>query len=118
MFLLTAHRHYGARNIGDLDFLSSGHTTTTTRDIISQSNNRLIDLLHLGALVAGLVIVLDGEAELDHAVDAAREGGRLVEREARCEERRLKEQVDRVLDRLVALVGRSLRLELLHDRVL
>mmetsp|Transcript_23684 Transcript_23684/g.67877 ORF Transcript_23684/g.67877 Transcript_23684/m.67877 type:complete len:618 (-) Transcript_23684:487-2340(-) len=91
---------------------------------------RSVHLLHLGALVAvllegrqlldvvRLVVVLDREAELDHAVDAAGKGGGLVEREARGEEGRLEEQVDQVLDRLVALVGGRLRLELLHDRVL
>merc|ERR1719263_2430521 len=58
----------------------------------------LIDLLHLARLVAVLlerrqllavlvlVVVLDGEAELDHAVDAAGKGGGLVEREARGEQ--------------------------------
>merc|ERR1712054_41903 len=76
---------------------------------------RSVNLLHLAALVA---VLLDGEAELNHAVDAAREGRRLVEREARGEQRRLEEEVDEVLDRLVALVGGGLRLELLHDRVL
>merc|ERR1719487_349035 len=65
-----------------------------------------------------LVVVLNREAELNHAVNAAREGRRLVEREARGEQRRLEEEVDEVLDRLVALVGGGLRLELLHDRVL
>merc|ERR1719487_842816 len=65
-----------------------------------------------------LVVVLNREAELNHAVNAAREGRRLVEREARREQRRLEEEVDEVLDRLVALVGGGLRLELLHDRVL
>ena len=46
----------------------------------------LIDFLHLGALIAvllerrqlldivSLIVVLNGEAELDHAVDAAGEG--------------------------------------------
>merc|ERR1712224_1121809 len=76
---------------------------------------RLIDLLHLRAAI---VVVLDREAELDHAVDARGERGGLVEREARREERGLEEEVDEVLDRLVALVRRRLRLELLHDRVL
>merc|ERR1712224_410768 len=76
---------------------------------------RLIDLLHLRAAI---VVVLDREAELDHAVDARGERGGLVEREAQREERGLEEEVDEVLDRLVALVRRRLRLELLHDRVL
>merc|ERR1712166_286003 len=58
------------------------------------------------------------EDELDHAVDAAGEGGGLVEREARGEQRGLEEQVHQVLDRLVALVGGALGLELLHDAVL
>merc|ERR1719371_10924 len=69
-------------------------------------------------VVVALVVVLDREAELDHAVDARGERGGLVEREARREERGLEEEVDEVLDRLVALVRRRLRLELLHDRVL
>merc|ERR1711988_1515388 len=75
-----------------------------------------IDLLHLRALtvvllerrqlldVVRLVVVLDREAELDHAVDAAGKRGGLIEREARREQRRLKQEVDEVLDRLVALV--------------
>merc|ERR1719454_1509720 len=112
---------------------SKGDTATRARVIQSMRSGdplQSIDLLHLRALiavllerrelldVAGLVVVLDREAELDHAVDAAREGRRLVEREARREERRLEEEVDEVLDGLVALVGGGLRLELLHDRVL
>ena len=48
--------------------------------------------------VLGLVVVLNREAELDHAVDAARKGRRLVQGEARGEERRLEEEVDEVLD--------------------
>merc|ERR1719382_1821130 len=88
-----------------------------------------VDLLHLARLVIVLlerrqllaltllVVVLNRETELDHAVDAPGEGGGLVEREARRERRRLEEQVHQVLDRLVALVGRRLGLELLHDRV-
>merc|ERR1719164_289063 len=87
-----------------------------------QQNSRLVDLLHLGGLIAillerwqllnvvRLVVVLDGEAELDHAVDAAGKGRGLVEREARGEERRLEEQVHEVLNRLVALVGGGLGL--------
>merc|ERR1719454_1036182 len=112
---------------------SKGDTATRARVIQSMRSGdplQSIDLLHLRALiavllerrelldVAGLVVVLDREAELDHAVDAAREGRRLVEREARREERRLEEEVDEVLDGLVALVGGGLGLELLHDRVL
>merc|ERR1712216_656724 len=100
--------------------VARGHSVTAS----------LIDLLHLAALVAvllkrrqlldvvGLVVVLDGEAELDHAVDAAGKGRRLVEREAGSQEARLEEQVDEVLDGLVALVGGGLGLELLHDAVL
>merc|ERR1719217_1299560 len=61
-----------------------------------------IDFLHLGCLVCGtlnffqrrqvviiaeaLVIVIDAEAELDHAVDAACELCRLVKAETRCEQ--------------------------------
>merc|ERR1719231_815137 len=62
------------------------------RELMQEDSMSLIDLLHLRALIAVLLErreVLDGEAELDHAVDAAREGRRLVEREARGEQRRL-----------------------------
>merc|ERR1712087_31670 len=103
-------------------------TTMTIAMMTTAMTARSVDLLHLRALVVvllerrqllhvvGLVVVLDREAELDHAVDAAGKGGGLVEREARGEQRRLEEQVDEVLDRLVALVRRGLGLELLHDR--
>mmetsp|Transcript_2822 Transcript_2822/g.5959 ORF Transcript_2822/g.5959 Transcript_2822/m.5959 type:complete len:300 (+) Transcript_2822:299-1198(+) len=98
--------------------------------ITSNLGKNLIDLLHLGALVVvflqrgkllhiiRLIVLLDGEAKLDHAVDAASESRWLVQREARGEQRGLEEQVDEILDRLVALVGGGLGLELLHDRVL
>merc|ERR1712205_213448 len=91
--------------------------TTAARAMRHERVGSSVDLLHLGALIVvllegrqlldviRLVVVLDGEAELDHAVDAAGEGGGLVEREARGEQRGLEEQVDEVLDRLVALVG-------------
>ena len=80
-------------------------------------------VVHVG--VELVVVVVDGEAELDEAykgwisaakelrvarrrnetVDARRERRRLVEAEAGREQRRVVEEPDEVLDRLVALVG-------------
>merc|ERR1712017_2484 len=78
---------------------------------------QLVDLLHLGALVVlerreviivlvlrDLVVLVNGEPELDHAVDAAREGGGLVERETGGEQGGVEEEPDEVLDGLVVLV--------------
>mmetsp|Transcript_76115 Transcript_76115/g.214372 ORF Transcript_76115/g.214372 Transcript_76115/m.214372 type:complete len:252 (-) Transcript_76115:360-1115(-) len=94
----------------------------------------LVDLLHLGSLISGtldllqrrqvvvvgeaLVVVVDAEAELDHAVDAARELRGLVQVEARGQQRGVEEQPDQVLDRLVRLVRGRLLLEFGHDGVL
>merc|ERR1712227_682155 len=64
-----------------------------------------------------VVVVVDRQAELDEAVDARCERRRLVEREARREQRRVIEQPDEVLDRLVRLVGLGLVAERLDDRV-
>ena len=88
------------------------------------STNTLVDLLHLGGLISctldflkrgqvivvaqALVIVVDAEAELDHAVDAAGELGRLIQVEAGGEERSVEEQPDQVLHRLVRLICSSL----------
>jgi len=90
----------------------------------------LIDLLHLGGgLVSALdglklrkvfilfVVINNGQAELDHAVDAASELGRLFEREAGGKKRGVEQQPDKILDGLVGLVGVALGLELGHDRV-
>merc|ERR1711977_617794 len=92
----------------------------------------LIDLLHGRLLVEAVLlerrevvhvrvevvlVVVDRETELDEAVDARREGRRLVEREARRQERRVVEQPDEVLDRLVRLVGLGLVVERLDDGV-
>merc|ERR1719231_64224 len=90
----------------------------------------LVDLLHLGALVVvifegrqlvnviSLVVVLNGKAQFDHAVDARGESSRLFERKAGGKKRGLEEQVHEILDCLVALVSSGLGLKLLHDRVL
>ena len=62
-----------------------------------------IDLLHLGGLlvralnllerrqvvVTRVVVIVDAQAELDHAVDAPGELRRLIQREARSEQRRV-----------------------------
>ena len=55
-------------------------------------------------LVVEAEVLVDGETELDHAVDAAAEGVGLVEGEARGEQRGLEEEEDEILDGLVALV--------------
>jgi len=77
---------------------ASGSALAKKEGVISPlfllSRGHLIDLLHLAALIAvllerrqlldviRLVVVLNGEAKLDHAVDAASKGGGLVKREA------------------------------------
>merc|ERR1719271_321877 len=67
---------------------------------------QLVDLLHLGALIVLegweiiVIVLIDAETELDHAVDAASEGGRLVEGEAGGEEGGVEEEPDKVLDGL------------------
>merc|ERR1719313_1970815 len=63
------------------------------------------------------VVLVDGEAELDHAVDAPGEGVGLVQGEARGEERGLEEEEHQVLHGLVALVGLGALAELVHDGV-
>ena len=84
------------------------------------SNASLVDLLHLGGFVSGtldllerwevvivtqaLVIVIDAQAKLDHSVDAASELRRLIQVEARGEQRSVEEQPDQVLHGLVRLV--------------
>merc|ERR1711904_96010 len=82
------------------------------------AQEHLIDLLHLGALIVlerrEVIIVLisviflssvvNAEAELDHAVDAASKGDRLIQGEARCEQGGVEQQPDKVLDSLVVLV--------------
>merc|ERR1719482_1867402 len=76
------------------------------------AQEHLIDLLHLGALIVlerreviiVLISVVNAETKLDHAVDAASKGDRLIQGEARCEQRGVKQQPDKVLDSLVVLV--------------
>merc|ERR1711959_46533 len=91
----------------------------------------LVNLLHLGRLlvsaldllkrgqvvVTRVVVIVDAQAELDHAVDAAGKLRRLVQVEPGRQERRVEQQPDQVLHRLVRLVRRGLLLELGHDRV-
>mmetsp|Transcript_17764 Transcript_17764/g.57462 ORF Transcript_17764/g.57462 Transcript_17764/m.57462 type:complete len:716 (-) Transcript_17764:251-2398(-) len=92
---------------------------------------RLVDLLHARALVHVLlegghvalvvllevIVLVDAEAELDHAVDAGAEGVGVVEREARGEHGGLEQQEHEILDGLVALVRVAALLELRHDGV-
>merc|ERR1719316_2494017 len=79
-----------------------------------------IHLLHLGSLICSalhflqwgevivvtqaLIIVIDAQAQFDHAVDAACELCWLVKVEARGEQRSVKEEPDQVLYGLVRLV--------------
>ena len=62
----------------------------------------------------GQVVLVDGEAELDHAVDARAKGVGLVQGEAAGQQRSLKQQQHQVLHRLVALVHVSALLQLLQ----
>merc|ERR1719271_1704137 len=91
---------------------------------------QLVDLLHLGALIVlegweiivivlllSGIILIDAETELDHAVDAAGEGGRLVEGEAGGEEGGVEEEPDEVLDGLIVLVLLSTATQSVDDGV-
>merc|ERR1719198_2573125 len=92
-----------------------------------------IHLLHLRGLVRSaldllkrreviiaktLVVVVDAQAEFDHAVDAPRELRGLVQVEARGQQRSVEQKPDQILDGLVGLVCCGLLLQLRHDRVL
>lgn len=61
-----------------------------------------------------LVIIIDGEAKFDHAVDAASELSGLIQVEARCQERGVEEQPDQILHCLVGLVCSRLLPQLLN----
>mmetsp|Transcript_16272 Transcript_16272/g.29323 ORF Transcript_16272/g.29323 Transcript_16272/m.29323 type:complete len:725 (-) Transcript_16272:113-2287(-) len=93
----------------------------------------LIDLLHTAALIGSAVllkrgqifihslaflVLVDAEAELDHAVDPGSKSVGLIEAESRAEEGSLEEEKDEVLDGLVGLVSVAPLLELSHDCVL
>merc|ERR1711865_1008523 len=65
-----------------------------------------------------LIIVINAEAKLDHAVDTPSELCGFIKVESRCEKRGVKEKPDKVLDCLIRLVSCGLLLELSHDRVL
>merc|ERR1712224_232864 len=95
------------------------------------SNRCSVDLFHLGCLIRSaldflkwgeviivtqaLVIIIDAQAQFDHAVDATCELCWLIKVETRGEQRSVKEQPDQVLYGLVRLVCRSLLLQLRHD---
>merc|ERR1712017_39494 len=98
-------------------------------DVVCVGRQQLVDLLHLGALIVlerreviivldvSLIVLVDAKAELDHAVDAAGEGGWLVQGEAGGEEGGVEQQPDEVLDSLVVLVLLGTGAESIHDRV-
>merc|ERR1712086_282479 len=95
--------------------------------------NISVDLLHLGGLVCStlnllqrreliviaqaLIIIIDAEAKLDHAVDAAGKLRWFVQVETRSKQRGIEEEPDQVLHSLVGLVGGGLLLQLSHDRM-
>ena len=94
---------------------SLGNNTNAAHSYHCRSRNRIhifayfrpsINFLHLGGLlvrafnllkrrqvvVARIVVVVDAQAELDHAVDAPGELRRLIQREARRQQRRVEPQ--------------------------
>merc|ERR1719375_606279 len=93
-----------------------------------------VNFLHLGGLISStlnflerwevviiteaLIIVVNAETKLDHAVNASSKLGRLVEVETRCQEGSVEEEPDEILDSLVRLVCSCLFAELTHDGVL
>merc|ERR1711934_784014 len=82
---------------------------------------RTLHLLEWGQVIVvtkTLVIIINAEAKLDHAVNAPSELCWLVEVEARCEKRGVEEEPDQILDGFVLFVSRGLLLELSHDGVL
>merc|ERR1712106_985050 len=92
---------------------------------IDKQPRRLINIFHcrvildvtdglLGGLFIFLVIV-NVQAHANNAVDACAEGGGVIKRKVGREERRVKEEEDKVLDVNVVLVGIGLILEGLHD---
>merc|ERR1719258_324984 len=103
------------------------HATKSVRASFDLS----IDFLHLGRLLVGalnllerrkvvvtrIIVVVDAQAELDHAVDAPGELRRLIQRESRRQQRRVEQEPDEVLHGLVRLVRGSLLLKLRHDGV-
>merc|ERR1712060_281185 len=93
----------------------------------------LINLLHLGRLICSslnllewwkvvvvakaLVVIVNAETELDHAVNPACELSRLVQIEDRRQKRSVKEEPNEVLYRLVGFVRGGFLLKLRHDGV-
>eukprot|EP00959_Pyramimonas_sp_CCMP1952_P094284 1972302-Pyramimonas_sp.AAC.1 len=110
---------------------SSAMTHQDPQNLLRLGSTSLVDLLHAAALIDVLLqgrqvtliiilesdILVDAEAELDHAVDAAAEGGGLVQGEAGGEEGGLEEQQHEVLDGLVRLVSLGTLAKLAHDGV-
>merc|ERR1712184_156722 len=66
-----------------------------------------LDLLKWGKVIVvsqTLIVIINTQAELDHAVDATRELCWLIEVEARCQQGGVEEEPDQVLHSLVRLV--------------
>merc|ERR1719488_130642 len=84
--------------------------------MIQPARDHLIDFFHLGSLlifklwkvviivIIDDVILINGQTQLDHAVNAGSKGGGLIQGEARGKHRGVEEQPDEVLDSLVVLV--------------
>merc|ERR1712127_51338 len=87
------------------------------RCFISSALN-LLERWEVIIVTEALVVIVNAEPELDHAVNAASKLRRFVKIEARSQERRIEQEPDQVLDRLVGFVGRSLLLQLRHDGML
>merc|ERR1711967_188770 len=90
----------------------------------------LVNFLHLGAIIVlkrweviiiallrGSIVVINAKTKLDHAVNAASEGGWLIQGEARGEEGSVEEEPDEILDRFVVFVFLCASAESVHDRV-
>merc|ERR1712032_1587657 len=75
-------------------------------NLIDLLHGRDVLLLQRGHLIIIIVVVIlkDGESELDELVDAAGKLDGFLEREARGQQRRLEQQPHQVLDRLVRWV--------------
>merc|ERR1711937_878426 len=95
--------------------------------MIQPARDRLIDLLHLGSLlifklwkvviivIIDNVILINGQTQLDHAVNAGSKGGGLIQGEARGKHRGVEKEPDEVLDSLVILVLLGTGTESLND---
>merc|ERR1711862_524456 len=99
-----------------------------TESSVHANTSCSIGLLHLGGLISGplnllerweiivvaqpLVIVIDAEAKLNHAVDTSSKLGWFIQVETRRKEGSIEEKPDQIFDSLVRLVGRRFFLQL------